>query len=465
MKKSKNWRNFYKGWDIAMSENVKLPDGWKRVRLGEVIERIGDGGTPPRSDKTNFDGDIPWVVIEDIKKRIYDTKEKLTKKGLKYSNAKIWRKGSIILSFGATIGVVGIAEVDLATKQGIAGMELKNDEVFNLFLYFVLTTKKNELLRLANQTTILEVRPNVFVNKLSFLLPPLPEQRKIAEILETIDNAIEKTDAIIEKYKRIKQGLMQDLLTKGVVNEGEGESERWRLRDENIDKFKDSPLGRIPEEWEVVRLGDMVVKSLGGDWGKENKENNQYIEAFVLRGTDLPKAQGGDFSNVQVRYLKENSFKNRKLIKGDILIELSGGSDDQPVGRIYIHLYDHVERVCFSNFVRKLVVDQNRVIPKYFYWYWLYLYNLGRTAIYERRTTGIRNFKYKDFLDNEKIPLPLIPEQERIATILSQIDEVIEKEQAYKEKLERIKKGLMEDLLTGKVRVNHLIEEGNKDGN
>lgn len=213
-------------------------------------------------------------------------------------------------------------------------------------------------------------------------------------------------------------------------------------------RFKDSPLGRIPEEWEVVRLGDMVVKSLGGDWGKENKENNQYIEAFVLRGTDLPKAQGGDFSNVQVRYLKENSFKNRKLIKGDILIELSGGSDDQPVGRIYIHLYDHVERVCFSNFVRKLVVDQNRVIPKYFYWYWLYLYNLGRTAIYERRTTGIRNFKYKDFLDNEKIPLPHLPEQRKIAEILETIDNAIEKTDAIIEKYKRIKQGLMQDLLT-----------------
>jgi type I restriction enzyme S subunit len=83
------------------------------------------------------------------------------------------------------------------------------------------------------------------------------EQRKIAEILETIDNAIEKTDKIIEKYKRIKQGLMQDLLTKGIDENG-------NIRDEKTHKFKDSPLGRIPEEWEVVRLGDISNKIIDG---------------------------------------------------------------------------------------------------------------------------------------------------------------------------------------------------------
>ena len=450
MKKSKNWRNFYKGWDIAMSENVKLPDGWKRVRLGEVIERIGDGGTPPRSDKTNFDGDIPWVVIEDIKKRIYDTKEKLTKKGLKYSNAKIWRKGSIILSFGATIGVVGIAEVDLATKQGIAGMELKNDEVFNLFLYFVLTTKKNELLRLANQTTILEVRPNVFVNKLSFLLPPLPEQRKIAEILETIDNAIEKTDAIIEKYKRIKQGLMQDLLTKGVVNEGEGESERWRLRDENIDKFKDSPLGRVPEEWEVVRLEE-VVEINPETLNLKNKD-------MTINYIDIESIEDYKVKSYKTFKVSEAPSRAQRIVKEkDVLV-----STVRPNLKSFaIITKDKNNFICSTGFA--VLRSKNNLSSEYLFYYTqfdYYFLNQVLPIIVGSNYPAINSYELKTFF----IPLPPIPEQQRIASILSQIDEVIEKEQAYKEKLERIKKGLMEDLLTGKVRVNHLIEEENKDG-
>ncbi len=123
------------------------------------------------------------------------------------------------------------------------------------------------------------------LKKIYIFLPPLPEQQKIAEILETVDNVIEKTDAIIEKYKRIKQGLMQDLLTRGIVMNyelgimnyglelrkhesgimndelgvGSHESEigNWELRDERKHKFKDSLLGKIPEEWEVVSLGEV----------------------------------------------------------------------------------------------------------------------------------------------------------------------------------------------------------------
>jgi len=92
------------------------------------------------------------------------------------------------------------------------------------------------------------------------------EQQKIAEILETVDNAIEKTDKIIEKYKRIKQGLMQDLLTKGIDENG-------NIRNEKTHKFKDSPLGRIPEEWEVVRLGEVGEIIYG-----ERFNESEYIE-------------------------------------------------------------------------------------------------------------------------------------------------------------------------------------------
>lgn len=251
------------------NEFGNLPDGWKRVKLGEVINKIGDGGTPPREDYSNFNGGIPWVVIEDIKKRIYSTKETLSLKGLRRSNAKLWKKGSIILSFGATIGEVGIAEIDLATKQGIAGIELKEKKIFYNFLYFLLLTKKQELLRYANQTTISEIRPETIKEKIQFLLPPLPEQKKIAEILETVDNAIEKTDAIIGKYKRIKQGLMQDLLTKGI-------DEKGQIRSEQTHKFKDSPLGRIPEEWEVVRLGEILAFKNGINFSQEEKSENGY---------------------------------------------------------------------------------------------------------------------------------------------------------------------------------------------
>jgi len=429
------------------NDNIKVPEGWKRVSLGEVIDRIGDGGTPSRTDMGNFGGDIPWVVIEDIKKRIYDTKEKLTLKGLKNSNAKLWEKGSIILSFGATIGEVGIAEVDLATKQGIAGLELKSDQVYNLFLYFSLLIKKNELLKLANQTTILEVRPTTFVDKLYFLLPPLPEQQKIAEILETVDRAIEKTDKIIEKYKRIKQGLMQDLLTKGIDKNG-------KIRSEKTHKFKNSPLGRIPEEWEVVRAEEvfyLITDYVANGSFATLKKNVVYSEiedyAILIRLIDFNNDFKGPF--IYVNKSAYDFLIKTKLVPEDIIISNVGA---------YAGLVFKVK-----NINKPMTLGPNAILVRTnqirdFIYYWLKS-NIGQNCIQLIISiTAQPKFNKTDFR-KLLIPLPPLPEQQRIAEILSQIDNTIEKEEAYKQKLERIKKGLMEDLFTGRVRVNKLIKE------
>jgi len=155
-----------------------LPEGWKRVRLGEVVEEIADGGTPSRNNPEYFGGNINWLVIEDIQRKILITKEKLTEKRLKNSNAKLWKKGTVILSFGATIGEVGITEIDLATKQGIAGIIPKKDKLLNVFLYYVLKHKKELLLRYANQTTLMEVRPKVIQETFIFPLPRFQNSKK-----------------------------------------------------------------------------------------------------------------------------------------------------------------------------------------------------------------------------------------------------------------------------------------------
>ncbi|WP_422653034.1 restriction endonuclease subunit S [Caldicellulosiruptor sp. DIB 104C] len=281
---------------------------------------------------------------------------------------------------------------------------------------------------------------STFIKNFLVPRPPLPEQRKIAEILETIDSAIEKTDAIIEKYKRIKQGLMQDLLTKGVVSEGEGESERWRLRDENIDKFKDSPLGRIPEEWEVVRLGEVVEITMG---------QSPPSESYNIEGKGMPFLQGKqEFESKHPVEVKYTTKPLKIAFENSILISVRA-----PVGDVNIA----DKTYCIGRGLASLSAKKG--IKALFLYYLMTFQKSNVEAIGEGSTfQAIARSQIFNF----EIPLPLPREQQRIASILSQIDEAIEKEQAYKEKLERIKKGLMEDLLTGKVRVNHLIEEEEK---
>ena len=428
-----------------------LPEEWKRVRLGEVIEDIGDGGTPPRDDHRNFGGSINWVVIDDIQKRIYRTAETLTEEGLKHSNAKVWKKGAVILSFGATIGEVGIAEVELATKQGIAGIIPKDQVLINIFLYYILKYKKNTLLGLANQTTLKEVRPNVIKEKVDFLLPPLPEQRKIAEILETVDNAIEKTDAIIEKYRRIKKGLMADLLTGKIRlipyghSEAEGEesplltspeAKKFVIGEKIIvtvpnQRWKDSPIGKIPEDWEVKKLGEAFNIKAGGD-----------ISKLLYSDTKDEKFKYPIFSNTLEN--KGLYGYSDKFTYPENCVTITGrGTLGYAIPRF--EKFNAIIRVLVL--IPKLNVDIT-FISEY----------INNSIYFVIESTGVPQLTAPKVAEYY-VPLPPLPEQQLIADVLSQVDEVIEKEIQYEEKLERIKKGLMEDLLTGKVRVNNLIKE------
>jgi type I restriction enzyme S subunit len=446
----------------SKTEKVEsLPEGWKRVRLGEVIEDIGDGGTPPRDDHRNFGGSINWVVIDDIQKRIYRIAETLTEEGLKHSNAKVWKKGAVILSFGATIGEVGIAEVELATKQGIAGIIPKDQVLINIFLYYILKYKKNTLLGLANQTTLKEVRPNVIKEKVDFLLPPLPEQRKIAEILETVDNAIEKTDAIIEKYRRIKKGLMADLLTGKIRlipyghSEAEGE-ESPLLTSPEAKKFvignktfvavpnqrwKDTPIGKISEDWKRVRLGEVIeeVKDRKGRRNVSTVLTVSNVEGLVDQtdffGRNLSSENTSKYKIVEKWYFVYNPAR---INVGSI--GLNNSYDLAIVSPMY-----------------SVFRTKDKLLPKYLY-FWTQL-PIFRNMVINNTAGSVRESLNFSRLINFDFLLPPLSEQQLIADVLSQIDEVIEKEIQYKEKLERIKKGLMEDLLTGKVRVNNLIKE------
>ena len=264
-------------------------------------------------------------------------------------------------------------------------------------------------------------------------LPSLPEQEKIAEILETVDNTIEKTDAIIEKYKRIKQGLMQELLTKGIDS-------NWKIRSEKTHKFKDSPLGKITEEWEVKKLGEINHIIMG------QSPNSSLVNKI---GNGIAFLQGNaEFTD---KYPNPTNWIEKPLKianKGNILISVRA-----PIGALNIT----DRQYCIGSGLAS-IEPYNNLTDKFYLWNFIHfhineLIKLGQGSTFE--AIGSKE------LFNLQISLPPLPEQERIASVLSQVDAVIEKETAYRDKLSRIKQGLMEDILTGKVRVTTLLENKN----
>jgi type I restriction enzyme S subunit len=173
----------------------------------------------------------------------------------------------------------------------------------------------------------------------------------------------------------------------------------------------------------LVSIGDLVGEVTSGDWGKGEPEPN-LVECTVIRATDFESLAHGDVSEAPHRFVRSASAKTRQVAAGDLLVEMSGGSEAQPTGRSVL-VGDDVAAmkppVVFSNFVKRLRL-RSAVDSQYFALVWSYLYRNGKTRPYEKRTTGIRNFRLDDFLGSETMPLPQIDEQRRIARIVSTIE-------------------------------------------
>ena len=382
-----------------------LPEGWKWVRLGEVI--IENPKSPFKVEDCDNFGNFPFFTSGD--------------NILRHSHFLVDEENLFI----ATGGKAKINYFYDKASYSADTYSLKVKDLNTKYIFYTLL-KDVEIIdyKFFSGSGLKHLQKDDFKGSL-IPLPPLPEQQKIAEILETVDNAIEKTDKIIEKYKRIKQGLMQDLLTKGIDENG-------NIRDEKTHKFKDSPIGRIPEEWEVVRLGEIFNIKAGGD---------------------IDKLSYCDIKDKRFQYpIFSNTLENKGLY---------GYSDKftYPENCITItgrgtlgHAIPRFEK--FNAIIRVLVL-----IPKFEMNIVFVSEYINNKINFIIESTGVPQLTAPKVAEYY-IPLPPLPEQQRIAEILSQTDQTIEKEEQYREKLQKIKQGLMEDLLTGKVKVNHLIKEG-----
>lgn len=334
---------------------------------------------------------------------------------------------------GNTCGTINrIPPRTYITGNSMALDDIKNDVITQDFLYYALKYRG------VGDSISGSAQPQITgagLRSIEFPAPPLPEQQKIATILSSVDNVIEKTRAQIDKLKDLKTGMMQELLTKGI-----GHTE-----------FKDSPVGRIPLSWSIAELRDVCTSKyavVDGPFGSNLKTEH-------YRPTGIPVFQSGFVTSgrfVKREYVYVDAEKYNEQIRssagqGDILMAKIGMN----AGACAIIPEDHSVGILAGNSL-KITVDIDKISNTYL----LSILHLMRYTGEMRRllTETAQPAVSITTLKSLKLALPPLPEQHEITAALNSIDSKYTSIAEKLAHLKQIKKALMQDLLTGKVRVN-----------
>lgn len=347
-------------------------------------------------------------------------------------------KDTVLISCrGEYSGKINIVPAFTFVTNNSIPIILTTDEIETFFLFYQLQTiPKHKILSGSAQ-------PQVTINdlkKIKIKLPSLPTQRKIAKILSTVDNVIEKTQAAIEKYKAIKQGMLKDLFTRGI------DIKTGKLRPKYEDApelYKPSPLGFIPKEWEVEKLGNLCIEkpSYGINAPAVNFVNG--LPTYI-RITDID--EDGNFSKRDLKCVNSPLANNYILKKGDLVFARTGAT----VGKTY--LYDEADGLLvYAGFLIKVSPNQALIDSNFLKFFTESSYYLNWVSLMSQRSgqPGINGNEYGDLI----IPLPNIKEQNLISNFLLSLKVKIQSEEKYLQKLQQLKLGLMNDLLTGKKEV------------
>lgn len=402
----------------------EVPEGYRKTKVGIIpgdwlvslidsVAKRGTGHTPNKQFPSYYDGGIKWISLQDSNKLdnglIFHTKVEISEEGLSNSSAVLHPKGSVLISRDAGVGKSAIMGTDMAVSQHFITWTCSN-KLNNWYLYYYLQKRKGEFERIAVGTTIKTIGMPFF-KKYQISLPPVKEQEKIAEILSTWKKAIDLKEKLIEEKKEFKKGLMQKLLTGKMRFPG------------------------FTDEWEETRLGKKLTFIK-----KESIENPQNYRLLTvklhLKGIEATE---------NCPKLTENGRPYHLRYEGELLIGRqnfhNGGIGIIPKG---------MNSYIASNAISSLKSSDDNLL--YYYYY------LSNPNFYKKVEQLIGGTGQKEISESMfkklKIKLPSnVKEIKKISETIKDIYQDLEMENNILSQLKEQKRGLMQFLLTGIIRV------------
>ncbi|MDT0576498.1 restriction endonuclease subunit S [Croceicoccus sp. F390] len=398
----------------------EVPEGWRRAALGELCH-IAIGGTPSRAKPEYWAADgngHPWVAISDMREAVIRrTKERITEAGVANSNVKHVASGTVLMSFKLTIGRVAIAGADLFTNEAIAAF-LPIEGLDKSFLPYWLAHI------VANADTDQAIKGATLNKKklaaLSGDLPPLDEQRRIAEVLRSVDEAIVAKSLVVEQTRTVLSKARDALL-----------------------QAETSGIGQMHEGWRLATLGEV---SLGkGEYGANvSKRDFDAMLPRYVRITDI--ANDGELIATSLASITLEDAAGYMLEDGDLVFARSGAT----VGKTF--LYDPRYGPCaYAGYLIRFKIDREKADPFFVrsavqtshYWEWI---NTNQRA---QAQPNVNAKEYASF----PIALPPLEQQQEIVETLRSLQESANQAKADLDMASTLKGSMLSDLLSGRVRV------------
>lgn len=399
-----------------------IPEGWQKNLVGKYLEIIS--GFPFQSEFFAPLGKkgVPVIRIRDLLNG-----ESKTHYCGEFDPDYLIAKNDILIGMDGEFHIARWKGAESLLNQRICKVVSNSNSILDThFIYYFL---QPHLVRMQHDIAATTVKhlSTKHLKSIVAPLPPLSEQKRIAAVLDSVDAAIEATQAVIEQTKKVKQGLLQTLLTHGIGHK----------------RFKASLLGEIPEEWNVFPLGDLMVGK--GEYGANVAaiDYDTNLSRYI-RITDI-NDQGG-LSSSNKKSIKLEDAKPYILEDNDFLFARSGAT----VGKTY--RYKSAHGVCaYAGYLIRFRTNSNKLLPAY-------LEEITRSENYKRwikrtlRAGAQPNINAQEYAAMI-IALPSIAEQRAICDFANGINQQISTESAKLASLHQLKQGLMQDLLTGRVRV------------
>lgn len=406
-------------------KKAETPRGWASTTIGDVTEKFLNGGTPSTKNPEYWQGSIPWTTSSPMTSFYLDRGEyTISKEGLEKSASNLIPKNNVLIATRVGIGKVSMNRIDVAINQDLTGLILDKTKILPEFFVWALHSKDyNQKLKGMSRGTTIKGLIRSELERFTIPLPPLPEQRRIATILSTVDDAIQRSRQAVEETERLKAGVMHELMTKGI-----GHTE-----------FREDPdVGRVPKEWDVKQIHELCHTKSGGTPSRNNQE--------FYRGS-IPWLKSGELNDGMIlaseEFINDEAIKKSatKIIpKGTVLIALYGATVGK-VGILGINAAIN-QAICALQIKGELK-------SQFLFYHLLF----SRNRLLEIRTGGAQPNISQEIIKSFRLCVPPFTEQLTIVNVLMIIDHKLTLQRQRTAHYEKLKQGLMNELLTGKRRV------------